>query len=67
MPDEKKVRKFWSGPGSALLCSEEIPGVTQTLDEEAAGYYGGKYFVGETITVGAAKIISELLGGVYES
>ncbi len=67
MADEKKVKTFHSGPGGALLCSEEIPGVTQTLDDQTAEYYGGRYFVGETITAGAAKIISELFAGVYES
>ena len=54
---------FRYGPGGALLCDEEIEGITQRLDDQAAGYYGGRYMVGESMTVGAATRIAELLGG----
>jgi hypothetical protein len=65
--------RFWRCNG-ALMCDELIDGVTQDLTKEpTAGdreatmrYYGGRYFVCETITAPAAKIIAELLGGIYD-
>jgi hypothetical protein len=59
--------KFWAGPGGALMCSEEIPGVTQDLTrEETAEWHGGRHFVGETLSTEAMKRIAEALGGVFQ-
>lgn len=56
---------FWSGPGGALLCSAAIGGVQQ-LDSASSQYYGGKYFVGETISKSMAARIAKLFGGEYK-
>ena len=54
---------FRYGPGGALVCDHEIEGITQGVDEEAAKYYGGAYFIGESMAKSAARKIAELLGG----
>jgi hypothetical protein len=57
---------FWAGPGGALMCGKEIPSITQDLTrEETAVWYGGRFFVGETLSKGAMKRIAEALGGVF--
>jgi len=66
---------FWSGPGGALLCDQPIADVTQDLSEtpdhayggaaDSMKYYGGRYFIGETITRPTARKIAEALGGKY--
>jgi hypothetical protein len=50
------------GASGALLLNAMIPGVTQTLSDEAAMYYGGRHFVCETIFKSAAKTIAEAMG-----
>lgn len=65
--------RFWRCQG-ALMCDEPIDGVTQDLaktpaannPEETMRWYGGRYFVCETIESTAAKIIAEKLGGTYD-
>lgn len=56
---------FWCGPGGALLCDTAIPGLTQEVNDEdgSVQYYGGRFFVGETILPSAAKLIARALGG----
>jgi hypothetical protein len=54
---------FRYGPGGALICDEEIGDVTQRLDGHSAEYYGGRFLVGESMQIGAARRIAELLGG----
>jgi hypothetical protein len=54
---------FNYGRGGALVCDEEIEGVTQRLDDQSAEYYGGRYMVGESMSASAARRIAELLGG----
>jgi len=56
--------KFWAGPGGAMLCSVKIDGI-QELDLFSASYYGGTYFVGETISEKMARKIAAALGGEY--
>lgn len=57
--------KFWPGPAGALLCDREVKGLTQELSFANTIYYGGQYFVGESIPCRAAKVIAEALGGEY--
>lgn len=61
----KQPLQFWSGPGGALLCNQEIPNVTQELLGETACYYKGTHFIGETIKWGAREAIAKALGGTY--
>ena len=44
------------------MVSAFVPNCTQALDGETASFYGGKYFVGETITIPAARSISKAMG-----
>jgi len=57
--------RFWSGPCGALLCDQEIPGVTQTLRVDDRLFYGAFWFIGETISSGAGEVIAKALGGTY--
>jgi hypothetical protein len=50
------------GASGAFLLDAKIPGVTQTLSDEAANYYGGRHFVCETIFESAAKAIAAAMG-----
>jgi hypothetical protein len=50
------------GAGGALLLSEKVLDVTQTLSDEAANYYGGRHFVCESVFEPAAKAIAEEMG-----
>lgn len=57
----------------ALTCDSYIEGVTQDLlgadscyMDDSVKFYGGRYFVCETISKSAAKTFAELLGGVLE-
>lgn len=47
----------------ALLCETEIDGLTQTLHDDNARGYGGRYFVAETLSRSAAEKIAAALGG----
>lgn len=60
----KDVPNFWTGPGGALLCDVCIDGA-QVLEGDAAQYYGGRYFIGETITQTMAKAIASNFYGNY--
>lgn len=57
--------KFGYGAGGALVCDVPIEGVTQGLDYDAEKYYGGRFFIGESMTKGAAEKLAELLGGEF--
>jgi hypothetical protein len=57
--------KSWSGSGGSLMVSESIPGVTQDLDGDNERFYGGKHFVGETITISTARVISAVMDWEY--
>lgn len=59
------MNTFRYGAGGALVCDEEIDGVTQKLDDDAARYYGAMFMVGESMQLGAARRIAELLGGSF--
>ena len=50
----------------ALTCKEPIPGVTQELEKETAEFYGGPYFIAESMSKSAAARIAEALGGELE-
>jgi hypothetical protein len=63
--------QFHYGGGGALVCDEPIEGVTQDLltvseahGEESVKFYGGRYFIAESMHRSAAKRMAELLGGV---
>lgn len=46
-----------------LMCSEHVDGLTQTLKrEDEIKYYGGKFFICETITQKAAEMIAGTFG-----
>ena len=55
-------RAKWNRICGALISDSEIPGITQELSEEIAKTYGGRYFIGETISEGAAQSLAALLG-----
>lgn len=61
---QEPVLQFWSNDG-ALLCNREIRGLTQRIDGDTAKRYGGHYFIGETITRSAARLLAPLLDGEY--
>jgi hypothetical protein len=50
------------GASGAFLLNAKIPGVTQTLSDEAANYYGGRHFICEAIFQSAAKAIADAMG-----
>ncbi len=63
-------RYLYPGPGGALMSSHEIEGLTQDLDgsanpEECKKFYGGRWFIGETITQSAGRKIAEAFGLTY--
>lgn len=64
--EPKQERVFRCCSEGALVCDVEIPGLTQVLSDEHAQSYGGRFFVGETITKSAAKQLAEALGGRLE-
>lgn len=63
MPEEKLI--FWGGPGGALLCNKNLAGVNG-LGEEDSKYYGGKYLIGETISISTQKLIAKAFNGEYK-
>ncbi|MDX9781327.1 MAG: hypothetical protein RBT66_09860 [bacterium] len=58
--------KSWYGPCGALVTDTEIPGVTHKLDSDAAEYYGGAFFIAESMGPTAAEKISVALGLDYQ-
>jgi hypothetical protein len=58
--------KFTYGDGGALLCDEAIEGVTQELNDETARAYGGRFFIGESMSRKTAEKLAEALGGSLE-
>lgn len=64
MKHEGKVCS-WYGPGGALVTMDEVPGVTTKLDEGAAKYYHGSYMIAESMSISAARTISDALGLYY--
>mgnify|MGYP001565500643 CR=1 FL=1 len=68
--EHKKIH-FHYGAGGALVCDTEIPGVTHDLlkendGDDTARFYGGRYFIAESMMKSTAQKISELLGGVLD-
>ena len=58
--------KFFYGFGGSLLCDEEIPDITQPLDDDSAKWYGDRYFIAESMKRSTAEKIAKLLGGKLE-
>jgi hypothetical protein len=58
--------KSWYGTGGCLITDAPIEGVTQGVSVAEEEYYGGKYFIAESMSEGAAKKISEVLGLEYQ-
>lgn len=65
---------FRYGAGGALVCDVPIEGVTQDLFavgepeaiDNSVQFYGGRYFVAESMGKSTARKIAELLGGVLD-
>lgn len=53
------------GVSGSLTANVEIKGVTQKLEPESAKYYGGRYFIAETMYEETAKILCKALGLEY--
>jgi hypothetical protein len=66
---------IFAGPGGACMSSHEIEGLTQDLEnhpysepgdevraKEAREYYGGRWFIAETMTLSAQRKLAALLG-----
>jgi c-di-AMP phosphodiesterase-like protein len=58
--------KSWYGPCGALVTDGEITGVTHRQNDEHADYYGGRFFIAESMTETAARKISEALNLNYQ-
>jgi hypothetical protein len=58
---------FRYGVGGALVCDEEIPGITQTLDDNCCAAYGGRFFIAESMNRKAAEEIAKHFGGELEA
>jgi len=59
--------KSWYGPCGALVTDKPVEGLTQALEPDSATYYGGPYFIAETImSESGARMISEALGFEYQ-
>lgn len=57
---------FKYSTGGSLMVDRAIPGVTKyNSDISNAVFYGGRFFVAESMTETAAKRIAESLGGIY--
>jgi hypothetical protein len=54
--------KSYYGPGGALVTDRAIKGVTHELCDDSATYYGGRHFIAESMTRGAAEKISAAFG-----
>jgi hypothetical protein len=59
--------RFWVQNG-ALMCSQFVAGLTQDLacgstPDETMAWYGGRWFVCETLFEESARLIAEALGG----
>jgi hypothetical protein len=57
--------KAWYGTGGALVVDVEIPGITQHLDAKAAEYYGGEFFIAESMSEKTAEKVAVALGAEY--
>jgi hypothetical protein len=58
--------KFYRGPGGALMCDRALLGLTQELtDAESVRWYGGSFFVGESMGEYASQQIAVALGGEW--
>ena len=58
--------KFWVSRGGSLMCDRNISGLVQVLDNpDHIRWYGGEFFICETIGPTAGKIIAEALGGEF--
>ena len=50
----------------SLVCSEEVPGVTEVLEPHQAEFYQGTHFVAESMSRPCAEKLATLLGGELE-
>lgn len=59
--------KAWYGPGGSFVTDEPVEGLTHLLplSPDSAEYYGGKYFIAETISETAVKCICDVFGLEY--
>lgn len=66
-PAELRI-KSWYGRGGALVTDAEVPGVTDggMLSPDSQSYYGGKFFIAESMSESAAKEISKALRLNYQ-
>ena len=46
----------------AIMLNHKVPGMTQKIDKESAGFYGGKHFVCESLSMRSAKAIVLAMG-----
>lgn len=65
-----ETRYLYPGTCGALMSSHEIEGLTQDLDgsanpEECKKFYGGRWFICETMMPLAQRKIAEALGVTY--
>lgn len=58
--------RAWLGMGGALLLDRQVPGLTgPRLERLPAGFYGGEWFVCESLSESAAERIAEALGFTF--
>jgi len=64
MSNEKP--KFFCGAAGAFMCETSIPKLTQKIsDEQTKKFYGGEFFIGESMNVSACRMIAKALGGEF--
>jgi len=63
---QKPKTKSWYGPCGSLVTDTEIPGVSYDIGKDDSDFYGARFFIGESMSVSAAKTISEALGLDYQ-
>ena len=65
MPAKRKRITLRLGPGGALVSDEPLPWARE-LDEDSARYYGGRFFIAESIGPTEARLLCEELGVAFE-
>lgn len=53
--------KAWYGPGGALVLEAPLDDLADLLDPESAAFYGGPYFLAESMHEATARRICEAL------
>jgi len=65
---EQKI-KCWRGYMGSMVVDTEVTGLTQKLPQDDRCAYGGKtagvFFIGESMSCAAVKILAEALGFEY--